>query len=302
MAARLRGLRGHGSSSLHVAGQLLCLCLWCVCRLPASAGAGAAQQRPQQHVHVCTCACCESCPSAAQDAGSFGVDGCSECTEERCRTDLALPVGACPAAGGSVNATCTAASDTPYATVAQYMDERCETGTGEPVSTHIIGKCYTKVDSGLSSRIDCSGRAATTTTWTAAPGGEGPFCPRDEGIGPLLLGTPDGACTEGTPGMGYYKVAYYSGGGVGGVCPGSTPPRCSFNTSDAHPGQGLGHCEPPGNCPEIAGCGCGLLQGFCTSNPDANCQIPKCCNCCMWPCQLTPDPETCCEQYPACCL
>jgi hypothetical protein len=112
----------------------------------------------------------------------------------------------------------------------------------------------------------------------------------------------DGACTQGTPGMGYYKVAYCSGGGVGGVCPGATPPRCSFNTSDAHPGQGLGHCEPPGNFPEIAGCSCGLLQGFCTSNPDANCQIPKCCNCCMWPCQLTPDPETCCEQYPACCL
>ena len=280
---------------------MLCLCLLCVRQSPATTAAASAAQPQQQH-HVCTCACCESCHSMAQDSGSFAVDRCSECTEQRCRAELALPVGACPATGGIVNATCTAASDTPYATVAQYMDDRCETGTGEPVSTYIIGKCYTKVDFGLSRRIDCSGKAATSTTWTVAPSqdGEGLLCPRDQGIGPLLLGTPDGACTEGTPGMGYYKVTY-SGDSGDGVCPGATPPRCSFNVSAAHPGQGLGHCEPLDNCPEIPSCGCGLLEGFCTSNPDANCQIPKCCNCCMWPCQLTPDPATCCEQYPACC-
>ena len=51
---------------------------------------------------------------------------------------------------------------------------------------------------------------------------------------------------------------------------------------------------------EEATCGC-LLSQFCTSNPDANCQIPRCCNCCNWPCMLQPDPATCCDNYPTCC-
>lgn len=245
--------------------------------------------------HVCTCACCESCLYPAEDVGSFGIDDCVQCTEERCRSVLPMPTGGCPASGGSVNATCTAATDTPYATVADYMDDSCETGTGEPEATYIVGKCYTMIDIGLSKRIDCSGSAAATTSWFGQPGGVGPFCPQDQGTGPLRLGTPDGTCVEGTPGMGYYRVMY---SGSGGVCPGETPPHCGFNASSGHPG--LGHCE--GSCPELSDCGCGLLQGYCTSNLDANCQIPKCCNCCSWPCQLTPDPEACCAQFPACCL
>ena len=85
-----------------------------------------------------------------------------------------------------------------------------------------------------------------------------------------------------------------------GRCPGATPPFCAFNASAGHPGTGLGHCSA--SCPELPTCGCNILEGYCTSNPDANCQIPKCCNCCSFPCSLTPDPEACCAQYPACCL
>jgi hypothetical protein len=243
--------------------------------------------------HVCTCACCESCLYPAQDVGSFGVSDCGTCSAERCRAALAMPVGGCPASGGSVEAVCTAANETPTVSVTQYMDGTCDTVV-EPEATYIVGKCYTRVDIGLSVRAQCNGTEASRTSWTGIPGGLGPFCPDNMGTGPLRLGAPSGGCVEGTPGAGNFKVEY----SAGAICPGPPPPPCSFHASPSHPGQGT--CDP--TCPEITDCGCGLLEGYCTGNLDANCQIPQCCKCCSWPCSLQPDPAACCDDHPACCL
>ena len=143
---------------------------------------------------VCTCACCESCPTPAEDVGSFPVSDCGLCSPERCSAALPLPVGACPPAGqpgATVSAKCTAAEDTPFVTVAQYMEDICLTPL-DPPETYILGHCYTRVDAGLSTRWDCAGRQASRTEWYPSFGAPppSPGCVDAEGMGPLRMGAP----------------------------------------------------------------------------------------------------------------
>ena len=142
----------------------------------------------------CTCACCESCPTPAEDVGSFPVSDCGLCSPERCSAALPLPVGACPPAGqpgATVSAKCTAAEDTPFVTVAQYMEDICLTPL-DPPETYILGHCYTRVDAGLSTRWDCAGRQASRTEWYPSFGAPppSPGCVDAEGMGPLRMGAP----------------------------------------------------------------------------------------------------------------
>lgn len=252
---------------------------------------------------VCTCACCETCPKPAEDVGSFVVSSCDQCTDARCSAALPLPVGGCPAVGtpgATVRATCTAAAETPYITVTQYVEDDCTTAMG-PAATYIVDHCYTRVDaSGMMDRWGCQGRQTNHTQWfpsfnqpPPAPG----CAVAAEGVGPINMGAPGGACTLSTPGNGVRAV--FSGGDV---CPGETPPPCRFDETTRR-------CDPA--CPELPGrpsgeekavCGCSLMAGYCTSNPDANCQIPRCCSCCNAPCPLQPDPVQCCMDFPTCCI
>jgi hypothetical protein len=177
---------------------------------------------------VCTCACCETCPKPAEDSGSFAVPSCDLCSAERCAAALPLPVGTCPPVGtpgAEIRATCTSAAETPYVTVTRYMEDTCATVT-DPASTYIVDKCYTRVDdSGIMERWGCAGRQTNWTQWAPAFGMPiSPDCVDAEGLGPLSMGAPGGACVLATTGD--YIRAEYSGGDV---CPGETPPPCAFN-------------------------------------------------------------------------